>query len=149
MKTSDLMEIFSEKSYARLYELVKKLRFVFLLILTAYLIVCLISLTIHIIQTVIHTHLDLPFNTMRNILSEALFVLIILDFTTAMFYLKRIHYILTILEIGFIVVTRKLILLNPEPQNAVLIFTLSIAAMGFFILIMYFYKITDRLRKGN
>jgi uncharacterized membrane protein (DUF373 family) len=149
MKTSDLMEIFAERGYTKLYALVKKLRFVFLLILTLYLIICLSSLSIHIAQTVLKTHFDLPFEVMRNILSEALFVLIILDFTTAMFYMKRIHYILTILEIGFIVITRKLILLNPEPQNAFLILTLSIAAMGFFLLILHFYKITGRLRKAD
>ncbi len=83
---------------------------------------------------------------MRVFISNALFVLIILDFISAMFYSKRIHYILTILEIGFIVVTRKLILLDPTPENSTLIFTLSVAAMGFFILILYFYKITGRLR---
>ncbi len=149
MKTSDLMEILSERGYTLLYSFIKKVRFAFLLVLSFYLIVCLFSLIIHILQVVFQTKTDLPFNTMRNILSEALFVLIVLDFTTAMFYVKRIHYILTILEIGFIVVTRKLILLDPKPENAFLIVALSFSAIGFFLLILYFYRITGRLRKGE
>jgi hypothetical protein len=66
-----------------------------------------------------------------------------------MFYSKGIHYILTILEIGFIVITRKLILLDPVPENGKLIFYLSFAAIGFFLLIFHFYKITGRLRLGK
>jgi len=143
------MEILSERGYTLLYSFIKKVRFAFLLVLSFYLIVCLFSLIIHILQVVFQTKTDLPFNTMRNILSEALFVLIVLDFTTAMFYVKRIHYILTILEIGFIVVTRKLILLDPKPENAFLIVSLSFSAIGFFLLILYFYRITGRLRKGE
>jgi uncharacterized membrane protein (DUF373 family) len=85
---------------------------------------------------------------MRNLLTEAMFVLIVLDFAVAMFYKKRMHYILTILEIGFIVVTRKLVLLNPSPQNAFLILTLSVSATTFFLLIFYFYRLTGRLRKS-
>jgi len=64
-----------------------------------------------------------------------------------MFYSKRIHYILTILEIGFIVVTRKLILLDPKDENSSLIFVLSLAAIGFFLLIFYFYRVVPLLHE--
>ena len=63
------------------------------------------------------------------------------------FYSKRIHYILTILEIGFLVVTRKLILLDPKPENSSLIFVLSFAAIGFFLLIFHFYRVVPFLHE--
>ncbi len=146
VKTPDLMELFGEKNYLILYKITNLLRFVFITILVVYAIFCLISLGLHLLGLLLSAHLNLTFHEMRVFISNALFVLIILDFISAMFYSKRIHYILTILEIGFIVVTRKLILLDPTPENSSLIFTLSVAAMGFFILILYFYKITGRLR---
>ena len=148
-KTPDLMELFSEKNYMVLYKITNILRFLFITILTIYAIFCLISLALHLLTLLFSAHFNLTFQEMRVFISNALFVLIILDFISAMFYSKRIHYILTILEIGFIVITRKLILLDPKPENSSLIFTLSLAAIGFFLLIFHFYKITGRLRTSK
>lgn len=147
MKTPDLMELFSNKSYKALYRIVSSLRLLFITLMTIYLIFCLLSLGIHLYSMLKVSKFELPFSTMRNFLTDALFVLIILDFISAMFYSKRMHYVLALLEIGFIVITRKLILLDPKPENALLIFALSISASVFFILIFYFYKITGRLRR--
>jgi len=146
LKTPDLKEIFSDRNYLLLYKVVGYLRFAFIAILTIYSILCLVSLALHLLKLVLTNHFDLSFEEMRHFISVALFVLIILDFTSAMFYSKRIHYILTILEIGFIVITRKLILLDPVPENSKLIFALSFSAIGFFLLIFHFYRITGRLR---
>jgi len=149
LKTPDFKELFSEKNYLILYKLVSYLRFVFIAILAIYSLFCIISLALYLLKLVLTAHFDVTFEEMRHFISVALFVLIILDFTSAMFYSKRIHYILTILEIGFIVITRKLILLDPIPENSKLIFSLSFATIGFFLLIFHFYKITGRLRMGN
>jgi len=149
VKTPDLMELFSEKNYLLLYKITNILRFIFITLLVIYGVFCLISLALHLIFLLLSAHMNLTFHEMRVFISKALFVLIILDFISAMFYSKRIHYILTILEIGFIVVTRKLILLDPKPENSALIFTLSLATAVFFILIFYFYKVTGRLRIPN
>ena len=134
------MELFSEKNYLVLYKITNILRFLFITILTIYAIFCLISLGLHLLGLLFSTHFNLSFGEMRLFISNALYVLIILDFISAMFYSKRIHYILTILEIGFIVVTRKLILLDPKPENSTLILTLSLSAMGFFLLIFLFLQ---------
>jgi len=145
-KTPDLMELLSEKNYLLLYKVSQILRFLFITILVIYAVLCIISLSLHLIEILALSHFVLSFHEMRVFISNALFVLIILDFISAMFYVKRIHYILTILEIGFIVITRKLILLDPTPEDSLLIFTLSMAAIGFFVLIFHFYRETGRLR---
>jgi uncharacterized membrane protein len=145
-KNKDLKELFSGKNYVILYKFVNYLRFIFIAILAIYSAICLLSLGIYLLKLILSNHFELTFEEMRHFISIALFVLIILDFTSAMFYSKRIHYILTILEIGFIVITRKLILLDPLPENSKLIFALSLSAIGFFLLIFHFYKITGRLR---
>ncbi len=148
-KTADLMELFSERNYLVLYKIAQILRFIFIAILVVYAVFCLLSLILHLLGLILSNHFVLTFHEMRVFISNALFVLIILDFISAMFYSKRIHYILTILEIGFIVVTRKLILLDPKPENSSLIFVLSLAAIGFFLLIFHFYKATGRLRTSK
>ncbi len=124
------------------------MRFLFISVLTVYLIFCLLSLANKLLLIIERSSFFLTFTQMRDFLTDALFVLIVIDFISAMFYQKRIHYVLSLLEIGFIVVTRKLILLSPKPQNAHLIFVLTFASALFFVLIFYFYKVTGRLRKA-
>jgi len=149
MKTPDLMDLISDRGYKILYKIVSFLRLAFISVMIVYLISCLLTLGNKLYTTLITSKFFIPFPLMREFLTDALFVLIILDFISAMFYSKRIHYVLALLEIGFIVITRKLILLDPKPQNAMLIFALSLAASVFFFLIFYFYKVTGRLRKGD
>lgn len=148
LETPDKMELISSKGYKLLQRVVQSMRFLFILTLTVYLAFCLLSLLNKLFLAVKGASLFLSFSQMRDFLTDALFVLIVIDFISAMFYQKRIHYVLSLLEIGFIVVTRKLILLSPEPQNAHLIFVLTFASAVFFILIFYFYKTTGRLRKA-
>ncbi len=149
MRTPDLMDIFSSASYRFLYRVVSFLRFLFIVVMTVYLFSCLSSLAVNLFVYLRSSGFYLSYESMRQFLTDALFVLVILDFVSAMFYSKRIHYVLTLLEIGFIVVMRKLILLTPTPENSHLIFVLSLAASVFFILIFYFYKVTGRLRKAR
>jgi len=147
MKTPDLMELVQSRWYKLLYSLVLLFRWLFIAVMTAYLAFCILTLIFNLFSYVRFNGVVFTFDYMRNFLTDALFVLVILDFVSAMFYQKRIHYVLSLLEIGFIVLTRKLILLNPTPENAFLIFVLSIAVSLFFVLIFYFYRITGRLRK--
>ncbi len=148
MKTPDLMELTQDKGYKFLYRLVSFLRILFVSVMVLYLISCLFSLGEKLFVILRNSKFLISFPVMREFLTDALFVLIILDFISAMFYSKRIHYVLALLEIGFIVITRKLILLDPKPENASLIFVLSLAVSIFFYLIFHFYKVTGRLRKG-
>jgi len=138
-------EVKSGKFYKFLAIVVKKLRVFFIVILTLYAISCILNLFLQWIFLINHSFL-FTFEQMRQFLTDALFILIVLDFLNAMLSRKRILYVLALLEIGFIVVTRKLILLNPEPDNATLILVLSVASAIFFILTVWFYKITGRLK---
>ncbi len=148
IETPDKMELIGTRSYKILQKTVQFMRFLFILVLTVYLVFCLLTLVDRLFLMVKGDSFFLTFTQMRDFLTDALFVLIVIDFISAMFYQKRIHYVLSLLEIGFIVVTRKLILLSPEPQNAHLIFVLTFASALFFVLIFYFYKVTGRLRKA-
>jgi len=139
-------EIKSGKFYKFLAIIVKNLRVFFIVILTLYAISCLLNLFLQWFLLIKSSKFLFTFEQMRQFLTDALFILIVLDFLNAMLSKKRILYVLALLEIGFIVVTRKLILLNPEPDNATLIFVLSVASAIFFILIVWFYKITGRLK---
>jgi len=149
IETPDKMELIGSTGYKLLQKLTQILRFIFILTLVVYLTFCLVSLITSLYNILFDSHFLLSFGEMRNFLTDALFVLIVIDFISAMFYQKRIHYVLSLLEIGFIVVTRKLILLSPVPQNAFLIFVLTVASGFFFILIFYFYKVTGRIRRGT
>jgi len=148
LKTPDLMELTQDKGYKFLYRLVSFLRILFVSIMVLYLISCLFSLGEKLLVILRSSKFLISFPVMKEFLTDSLFVLIILDFISAMFYSKRIHYVLALLEIGFIVITRKLILLDPKPENASLIFVLSLAVSVFFYLIFHFYRVTGRLRKG-
>ncbi len=148
IETPDKMELIGTRSYKFLQKIVQFMRFIFISVLTIYLVFCLLSLIERLYSVIKVNNYILTFTRMRDFLTDALFVLIVIDFISAMFYQKRIHYVLSLLEIGFIVVTRKLILLSPEPQNAHLIFVLTFASALFFVLIFYFYKVTGRLRKA-
>ena len=147
MKTPDLMELIQSKWYRFLYSLVLFFRWLFIAVMTIYLAFCVLTLVFTLASHINSSGVIFSFDYMRTFLTDALFVLVILDFVSAMFYQKRIHYVLSLLEIGFIVLTRKLILLNPTSENAFLIFVLALAVSLFFVLIFYFYKITGRLRK--
>jgi uncharacterized membrane protein (DUF373 family) len=149
IETPDKMELISSKSYRVLQKLVQISRFVFISILILYLLFSLYSLIIKLFNFLSSSYYLLTFEEMREFLTDALFVLIVIDFISAMFYRKRIHYVLSLLEIGFIVITRKLILLSPVPENSFLIFVLTVASGLFFILIFYFYKVTGRIRRGD
>jgi magnesium-transporting ATPase (P-type) len=149
IETPDKMELISSKSYRVLQKLVQISRFVFISILILYLLFSLYRLIIKLFNFLSSSHYLLTFEEMREFLTDALFVLIVIDFISAMFYRKRIHYVLSLLEIGFIVITRKLILLSPVPENSFLIFVLTVASGLFFILIFYFYKVTGRIRRGD
>jgi uncharacterized membrane protein (DUF373 family) len=149
IETPDKMELISSKSYRVLQKLVQISRFVFISILILYLLFSLYSLIIKLFNFLSSSHYLLTFEEMRKFLTDALFVLIVIDFISAMFYRKRIHYVLSLLEIGFIVITRKLILLSPVPENSFLMLVLTIASGLFFILIFYFYKVTGRIRRGD
>ena len=79
IKTADLMELFSERNYILLYKIAQILRFIFIALPVVCAVFCLLSLILHLVGLILSNHSVLSFHEMRVFISNALFVLIILD----------------------------------------------------------------------
>ncbi len=79
----------------------------------------------------------LDFTNMKNILTDALFTLIVLAIVRTLFIRNGYLYALTLLEIGFVVIIRKLILLEVDPSETWLLLILGGISALFFGLIIF------------
>ncbi|MDD5053695.1 MAG: hypothetical protein PHO27_13250 [Sulfuricurvum sp.] len=112
------------------------LRLFFIAIMIIYLFSCLIGLSTKLINlTVQYGALD--FANMKNILTDALFTLIVLAIVRTLFIRNGYLYALTLLEIGFVVIIRKLILLEVDPSETWLLLILGGISALFFGLIVF------------
>jgi hypothetical protein len=115
---------------------IQALRLFFIAIMIVYLFSCLIGLSTTLIElTVQHGALD--FANMKNILTDALFTLIVLAIVRTLFIRNGYLYALTLLEIGFVVIIRKLILLEVDPSETWLLLILGGISALFFGLIIF------------
>lgn len=115
------------------------LRLFFIAIMIVYLFSCLIGLSTKLIElTVQHGALD--FTNMKNILTDALFTLIVLAIVRTLFIRNGYLYALTLLEIGFVVIIRKLILLEVDPSETWLLLILGGISALFFGLIIFVHS---------
>jgi hypothetical protein len=112
------------------------LRLFFIAIMIVYLFSCLIGLSTKLIElTVQYGALD--FANMKNILTDALFTLIVLAIVRTLFIRNGYLYALTLLEIGFVVIIRKLILLEVDPSETWILLILGGISALFFGLIIF------------
>ena len=119
--------------------IVEVLRLLFILIMTVYLFDCLIGLSSKIVSlTIAHGALDFP--QMKVILADSLFTLIVLAIVKSLFIKDSYIYAVTFLEVGFVVLMRKLILLEVDPDDTWLMFVLGVVSALFFIMIVYANK---------
>ena len=119
--------------------IVEVLRLLFILIMTVYLFDCLIGLSSKIVSlTIAHGALDFP--QMKVILTDSLFTLIVLAIVKSLFIKDNYIYAVTFLEVGFVVLMRKLILLEVGPDDTWLMFVLGVVSALFFIMIVYANK---------
>ena len=81
------------------------------------------------------------------ILTDGLFTLIVIAIVKTLFIKNGYDYALTFLEIGFVVVIRKLILLDASPEEAMMTMTLGATSALFFILIVYVHNIKNKAKK--
>jgi hypothetical protein len=115
---------------------IEGLRLFFIAIMIIYLFSCLIGLSTKLIAlTVQYGALD--FANMKNILTDALFTLIVLAIVRTLFIRDGYLYALTLLEIGFVVIIRKLILLEVDPSETWLLLILGGISALFFGLIIF------------
>ena len=97
-----------------------------------YLAVCLLSLGYKLIAFTIEQG-ALNFSSIKTILTDGLFYFLIVIAIVKLFFIKNgFDYSLTFLEIAFVVIIRKLILLETIPSETSLLVALGITSSIFF-----------------
>lgn len=123
-------------------------RYIFISIMILYLLVCLMSLGHKMISlTLAQGALD--FNSIKMILTDGLFVLIVLAIVKTLFIKNGFDYAITFLEISFVVIVRKLILLETNPSETMLLLVLGFISAIFFMLIVFVHSLKRRWEKQN
>jgi len=126
-----------------LLHLINLLKYIFIITMILYLFICIMSLSHKIISlTILQGALD--FQSIKTILIDGLFTLIVLAIVKTLFIKSGYDYAITFLEIGFVVVIRKLILLETIPEEAMMTLTLGITSAVFFALIVYVHTIKNQ-----
>lgn len=124
-------------------QLVTLLRLLFIALMTLFLMVAMVSLATQLVAAV-WAEGALAFETLQLLFNDALFVLIILAVVRTLFINDSFTYALTFLEVGFVVLLRKLILLETTPEEAWVLLVLGGVSALFFGLIVY----THYLKQG-
>lgn len=119
------------------------LRYIFIMIMIAYLAICLMSLSHKVISLTISQG-ALDFISIKNILTDSLFTLIVLAIVKTLFIKKSFDYAVTFLEITFVVLVRKMILLETDPSETVLLLVLGFTSALFFLLIVFIHILKNR-----
>lgn len=112
-------------------------RYIFIVMMIVYLGQCFISLGYKMVAFTISQQGALDFNSIKIILTDGLFILIVLAIVKTLFIQDGFDYAVTFLEISFVVLVRKLILLETDPSETLLLLVLGITSALFFILIVY------------
>lgn len=121
-------------------------RYLFISLMILYLGLCLISLSDKMISFTISQG-ALDFNSIKMILTDGLFTLIVLAIVKTLFIKDGFDYAITFLEISFVVLVRKLILLETDPTETMLLLVLGITSAVFFILIVYIHNLKHKWSK--
>lgn len=129
-----------------LLKFVNILRYIFIMIMIAYLAVCLMSL-FHKVVSFTFTQGALDFISIKNILTDGLFTLIVLAIVKTLFIKNSFDYAITFLEITFVVLVRKMILLETDPSETLLLLVLGLTSALFFILIVYIHVLKNKEKK--
>jgi len=145
-KIFNIDKIFEKKVDNVLLQIITLLKYIFIITMILYLVICIISLSHKMIILTI-TQGALDFASIKMILTDGLFTLIVIAIVKTLFIKNGYDYALTFLEIGFVVVIRKLILLEAAPDEAMMTLTLGLTSAVFFILIVYIYRVKNKITK--
>lgn len=118
---------------------VNLLRILFTTFMILYLAVSLFSISDKLFGFLIHQG-ALDFPSMKVLLTDALFTLIVLAIVRSLFIRDSFVYALTFLEIAFVVIIRKLILLDTVPEENWTLLILGVISTAFFVLIIYIHS---------
>lgn len=117
------------------------LRQVFVLLMIIYTAICVISFAIKL-SSLSFAEGALAFSIINQLLTDGLYVLIVLAIVKSLFLKNSFDYAVTLLETGFVVLIRKLILLPTDPSEWKLLLILGATSTLFFVLIIvtHYYR---------
>jgi hypothetical protein len=147
-KANKIDKVLESKVDTLLLRIINMLKYVFIVIMITYLAICLISLG-HKIITLTISQGALDFPSIKMILTDGLFTLIVLAIVKTLFIKSGFDYALTFLEIAFVVIIRKLILLDSIPSETDLLVALGITSSVFFVLIIYIHNLKRKWLKED
>lgn len=119
---------------------VNVLRILFTLFMVVYLAVCLFSISSKLFEFMTYQG-ALDFKSTKILLTDALFTLIVMAIVKALFIRNSFDYALTFLEIAFVVIIRKLILLDTIPEENWTLLILGVVSTSFFVMIIYIHNL--------
>lgn len=134
-----------ERAENGLRQAVSGLRFVFIVFMMIYAAFCLLDLFARLPPLLLHLG-DPAAHFLLPLLNEALFTLIVLAIVRSLFINDSFHYALTFLEVGFVVLLRKLILLDVAPQEVWVLLVLGLVSALFFVLILWTHFMRKTLK---
>ena len=138
-KVSGIDKVLEDRVDFILLKMINMLKYLFILAMILYLAICIMSLSHKIISfTLAQGALD--FTSIRTILTDGLFTLIVIAIVKTLFIKNGFDYALTFLEIAFVVIIRKLILLETIPSETDLLIALGFTSSIFFVLIIYIHN---------
>lgn len=118
-----------------LQSVVTGLRYVFIAFMVFYLVICMLSLGGKMVAYLPQLA-DPDFHRLLPLLNDSLFTLIVLAIVRSLFIHDSFHYALTFLEVGFVVILRKLILVETNPADVWLLLVLGMISALFFAFIL-------------
>jgi hypothetical protein len=148
LKVNNIDKILEGKVDTILLRVINMLKYIFIIIMIVYLAICLMSLGHKIISFTIEQG-ALDFASIKTILTDGLFTLIVIAIVKTLFIKSGFDYALTFLEIAFVVVIRKLILLESTPSETDLLIALGVTSSIFFILIIFIHNLKRKWHKED
>ena len=148
LKVNSIDKVLESRVDTILLRFINMLKYFFILIMIVYLAICLLSLGHKIISFTIDQG-ALDFASIKTILTDGLFTLIVIAIVKTLFIKNGFDYALTFLEIAFVVIIRKLILLESIPSETNLLIALGITSSVFFILIIYIHNMKRKWQKED
>lgn len=148
LKVNNIDKILEGKVDIILLRVINMLKYIFIIIMIVYLAICLMSLGHKIISFTIEQG-ALDFASIKTILTDGLFTLIVIAIVKTLFIKSGFDYALTFLEIAFVVIIRKLILLESTPSETDLLIALGITSSVFFVLIIFIHNLKRKWHKED
>jgi hypothetical protein len=148
LKVNNIDKVLEGKVDTILLRFINMLKYIFIIIMIVYLAICLMSLGHKIISFTLEQG-ALDFTSIKTILTDGLFTLIVIAIVKTLFIKSGFDYALTFLEIAFVVIIRKLILLESTPSETDLLIALGITSSVFFVLIIFIHNLKRKWQKED